>query len=80
MTPDADAVGDRRYGDVVHRHYLPALDRWRTTSRSPPSRVSRGAAAEAVAAAAAAWSPGPHAVFRDVEAMLRETRLDAVST
>lgn len=70
-------VGIVGCGDVVHRHYLPALASMADVVTLAAVADPRDGAGEAVAAAAAAWSPGTE-VFRDVETILRETPLDAV--
>ncbi len=77
MKADRIRVGIVGCGDVVHRHYLPALESMADRVTLAAVADPRDAAAEAVAAAAAAWSRGTE-VFRDVEAMLDQTRLDAV--
>jgi predicted dehydrogenase len=74
---DRVRVGIVGCGDVVHRHYLPALASMADHVTLAAVADPRAGAGEAVAAAAAAWSPGT-AVFRDVEAMLRDAALDAV--
>ena len=56
-------------GDVVHRHYLPALASRADAVTLAAVADPRDGAGEAVAAAAAGWSPGTK-VFRDVETML----------
>lgn len=70
-------VGIVGCGDVAHRHYLPAVK-----SKAPAVTIAaasdpRAGAAEAVAAAIQAWSPGTVA-YRDLDQMLRESELDAV--
>ena len=75
--PDRLRIGIVGCGDVVHRHYLPALESMAGLARIVAVADPRQSAAEAVIAATAAWSPGA-AVFADVETMLRGTELDAV--
>ena len=85
MPGSADKHGDREplrigivgAGDVAHRHYLPGLaavaDRVVVAAVADP-RVGAG---EALAAAAAEWSPGTR-VHRDLDAMLAAGGLDGV--
>jgi len=77
MSHDPLRVGIVGCGDVAHRHYLPALrsvaDRVRLVAVADP----REGAAEAVATAAAEWSPGTRA-HRDLDEMLAHGELDAV--
>ncbi len=77
VRPDRVRIGIVGCGDVVHRHYLPALASLADVVTLAAVADPREGAGEGVAAAAAAWSPGT-LVFRDVAAMLRESRLDAV--
>ena len=70
-------VGIVGCGDVVHRHYLPALASMADDVTLAAVADPRDGAGEAVAAAAASWSPGTK-VYRDVETMLRDAPLDAV--
>lgn len=77
MTADRFRLGIVGCGDVVHRHYLPALESMADHVTLAAVADPRAGAAEAVAVAAAGWS-GSTAGFRDLEAMLRDTSLDAV--
>ena len=70
-------VGIVGCGDVAHRHYLPALESMADRVSLAAAADPRDAAAEAVAAAVGSWSPGTE-VYRDVEAMIGGTQLDAV--
>jgi predicted dehydrogenase len=64
-------------GDVLPRHYLPGIesraDRVVVAALAEP----RPAAAEAIASAVEAWSPGARA-YRDADEMLRSESLDGV--
>ena len=77
MKPDRIRVGIVGCGDVVHRHYLPALESMADVVSVAAVADPRDGAAAAVAAAVAAWSPGTE-VHREVDAMLGGGRLDAV--
>jgi predicted dehydrogenase len=77
LPPDRLRIGIVGAGDVAHRHYIPALE-----SRADAVAVAavadpREGAGEAVASAVARWSPGTE-VYRDLDDMLRDARLDAV--
>jgi predicted dehydrogenase len=77
MSDERIRIGIVGAGDVAHRHYLPGL--WSRADRARLAAVAdpREGAAEAVAAAAAGWSPDVHA-YRSVEEMLAAGGLDGV--
>ena len=70
-------VGIVGCGDVAHRHYLPGLESVSGSVTLGAVADPREGAAEAVASAVAAWSPGTR-VHRDIDGMLAAGGLDAV--
>jgi predicted dehydrogenase len=64
-------------GDVAHRHYLPALKSVASRVRLAAVADPRAGAGEALASAAASWSPGATA-YGDAGEMLRSESLDGV--
>jgi predicted dehydrogenase len=70
-------VGIVGCGDVAHRHYLPALESMADSVAIAAVADPREGAGESVVSAVSAWSPGTRS-YRDLDAMLRGTELDAV--
>jgi predicted dehydrogenase len=70
-------VGIVGCGDVAHRHYLPALESLADRVTLAAVADPREGAAETVVSAVSGWSPGTQ-VYRDLDAMLQGTELDAV--